>query len=389
MGKIKGARAPSSSFLFPPSLSLSHPFFSLRFQPSFSTHKNTQTGKKLYWNEYGVGGGTTQDGKNKAITAQQAAATPFFGVSGRYNRSRDPWTLFDPATPNPVRDYLRYFYGQTLNYASSRVSWSWRESFFFVGSFFERKKEEMKKNAHVFSSFRLSLFSSSLLPQIPLSSEGTAVDAPFETPDTQTLRQKKPALTPSLSLSLSFSTPPTKTTAATSAAALFGLGGGAATKEKTDTVYDFTVTGIDGNKVPLSKFKGKVLVIVNVASACGFTPQYSGFQELVAEYGRKGLEVLFFPCNQFGSQEPGSNADVKSFAAKQGFKGVMLAKVDVNGPSAEPLFQFMKQKQGGLLTSDIKWNFSKFLVDREGNVVGRYASTATPESLKKDIEKYL
>ena len=239
------------------------------------------------------------------------------------------------------------------------------------------------------TSLALSLFSSSLLPQIPLSSEGTAVDAPFETPDTQTLRQKKPALTPSLSLSLSFSTPPTKTTAATSAAALFGLGGGAATKEKTDTVYDFTVTGIDGNKVPLSKFKGKVLVIVNVASACGFTPQYSGFQELVAEYGRKGLEVLFFPCNQFGSQEPGSNADVKSFAAKQGFKGVMLAKVDVNGPSAEPLFQFMKQKQGGLLTSDIKWNFSKFLVDREGNVVGRYASTATPESLKKDIEMYL
>ena len=167
MGKIKGARAPSSSFLFPPSLSLSHPFFSLRFQPSFSTHKNTQTGKKLYWNEYGVGGGTTQDGKNKAITAQQAAATPFFGVSGRYNRSRDPWTLFDPATPNPVRDYLRYFYGQTLNYASSRVSWSWRESFFFVGSFFERKKEEMKKNAHVFSSFRLSLFSSSPSPLEP------------------------------------------------------------------------------------------------------------------------------------------------------------------------------------------------------------------------------
>ena len=120
-----------------------------------------------------------------------------------------------------------------------------------------------------------------------------------------------------------------------------------------------------------------------------FTPQYAGFQDLVAAYGRKGLEVLFFPCNQFGSQEPGSNADVKGFASKQGFKGVMMAKVDVNGASAEPLFQFMKQKQGGLLTSDIKWNFSKFLVDREGNVVGRYASTSTPESLRKDIEKYL
>jgi glutathione peroxidase len=177
--------------------------------------------------------------------------------------------------------------------------------------------------------------------------------------------------------------------ASTTATALFGLGGGAATKEKTDTVYDFTVTGIDGNKIPLSKYKGKVLVVVNVASACGFTPQYAGFQDLVSAYGKKGLEVLFFPCNQFGSQEPGSNADVKSFAAKQGFKGVMMAKVDVNGNSAEPLFQFMKQKQGGLLTSDIKWNFSKFLIDREGNVVGRYASTATPESLKKDIEKYL
>ena len=155
------------------------------------------------------------------------------------------------------------------------------------------------------------------------------------------------------------------------------------------SIYDFAAETLDGKPAQLGDFRDKVVLIVNTASKCGFTPQYAGFQDLVSAYGKKGLEVLFFPCNQFGSQEPGSNADVKSFAAKQGFKGVMLAKVDVNGPSAEPLFQFMKQKQGGLLTSDIKWNFSKFLVDREGNVVGRYASTATPESLKKDIEKYL
>lgn len=226
-------------------------------------------------------------------------------------------------------------------------------------------------------------------PRTIASSRGRATRVDVSVGNPKLLRTS--ALTPFPSLpSPPPNHPPTnQPPAATSAAALFGLGGGAATKEKTDTVYDFTVTGIDGNKVPLSKFKGKVLVIVNVASACGFTPQYAGFQELVAEYGKKGLEVLFFPCNQFGSQEPGSNADVKSFAAKQGFKGVMLAKVDVNGPSAEPLFQFMKSKKGGLLGDDIKWNFSKFLVDREGNVVGRYASTATPESLKKDIEKYL
>ena len=139
----KGARArlfPILSFFFSSLKNhFSPPFFV--FLLSSSTPINS-TGKKLYWNEYGVGGGTTQDGKNKAITAQQAAATPFFGMSGRYNRSRDPWTLFDPATPNPVRDYLRYFYGQTLNYASSRVR---KKSFFFLHFFFRKRKKNERK----------------------------------------------------------------------------------------------------------------------------------------------------------------------------------------------------------------------------------------------------
>ncbi|EFN52049.1 hypothetical protein CHLNCDRAFT_49115 [Chlorella variabilis] len=139
----------------------------------------------------------------------------------------------------------------------------------------------------------------------------------------------------------------------------------------------------------MDRYKGKVLLIINVASACGFTPQYTEMTELYNKYAAKGLEVLAFPCNQFGSQEPGSNSEIKSFAERKGFKGPMFAKTDVNGSEAEPLFTYLKNQQGGLLTSDIKWNFTKFLVDRSGNVVKRYGSTTTPMAIEADIKALL
>ena len=240
--------------------------------------------------------------------------------------------------------------------------------------------------------------------------------------------------------------------------ALFG-GGSAATAGKS--VYDFEVTSIDGRPIKFDRFKGKVLLIVNVASACGFTPQYDEMTELYNKYGRQGLEVLAFPCNQvcwrrsssvwrgrgdvcvcleggvnephqvswlhfaagthastltytrvhppphhltsaatppprptpvptqFGAQEPGSNSEIKSFAERKGFKGPMFAKIEVNGVNTEPLWAYLKNQQGGLLTSDIKWNFSKFLVDRTGKVVKRYGSTTAPLAIEADIKALL
>lgn len=163
---------------------------------------------------------------------------------------------------------------------------------------------------------------------------------------------------------------------------------GGATKV-ADGLYSMTAKDIDGKDVKLSAYKGKVLLVVNVASACGFTPQYKGLQELFSKYKSKGFEVLAFPCNQFGSQEAGDNAAIKSFAMRQGAQFKMMSKVDVNGGNADPVWDFLKSKQGGLLTSDIKWNFSKFLVDREGNVVKRYPSTTEPKDIAKDIESFL
>ncbi|PRW33989.1 glutathione peroxidase [Chlorella sorokiniana] len=166
--------------------------------------------------------------------------------------------------------------------------------------------------------------------------------------------------------------------------ALFG--GGAATK---GSIYDYSVKSIDGKDINMSQFKGKVLLIINVASACGFTPQYTEMTELQNKYNGQGLEVLAFPCNQFGAQEPGSNSEIKSFAERKGFKGPMFAKSDVNGPDALPLFGYLKSAQGGLLTADIKWNFTKFLVDRSGNVVKRYGSTTSPMQIESDIKALL
>lgn len=155
------------------------------------------------------------------------------------------------------------------------------------------------------------------------------------------------------------------------------------------SLYDFKVTSIDGKEVSMSQFKDKVLLIVNTASQCGFTPQYLDFVDLYGKYKSQGFEVLAFPCNQFGGQEPGSNSEIKSFASKKGATFPIFAKSDVNGPNALPLFKFLKDKQGGLLTSDIKWNFTKFLVDKNGNVVKRYASTATGAEIEKDIKALL
>lgn len=151
------------------------------------------------------------------------------------------------------------------------------------------------------------------------------------------------------------------------------------------TLHDFSTKDIDGNSVDMSKYKGKVLLVVNVASECGFTKQYAGLAELYDKYKNKGFEVLAFPCNQFGSQEPGSADQIKAFAKNKGASFQMFDKIDVNGDKADPLWQNLKSQQGGFLTSDIKWNFSKFLIDGEGKVAKRYGSTTTPEDIDKDV----
>ena len=155
-------------------------------------------------------------------------------------------------------------------------------------------------------------------------------------------------------------------------------------------VYDFTAQSLAGEEVPLKRFEGQVLLIVNTASACGFTPQYRGLEALQREYGPRGFSVLGFPCNQFGGQEPGDARQIEQFCATTyDVSFPMFAKIDVNGGQAHPLYSYLKNAKSGLLGSSIKWNFTKFLVDRSGRVVGRYAPTATPESLKREIEELL
>ena len=157
------------------------------------------------------------------------------------------------------------------------------------------------------------------------------------------------------------------------------------------SIYDFTATPVSGKPVPLKKFRNKVLLIVNTASACGFTPQFGGLEELHKTWGPKGLVVLGFPCNQFGNQDPGSNEEIASFCQlNYGVSFPMMAKVDVNGVDADPLFQWLCAEAPGLLGSKaIKWNFTKFLVGRDGQVIRRYAPTDTPKALAGDIEKAL
>ena len=155
-------------------------------------------------------------------------------------------------------------------------------------------------------------------------------------------------------------------------------------------IYDFTATTLAGEQHPLKTFDGQVLLIVNTASACGFTPQYRGLEALQKELGPRGFSVLGFPCNQFGNQEPGDASQIERFCeSNYQISFPMFAKIEVNGGNAHPLYQYLKQAKSGLLGSSIKWNFTKFLVDRSGTVVARHAPTATPERLKKEIEALL
>ena len=155
-------------------------------------------------------------------------------------------------------------------------------------------------------------------------------------------------------------------------------------------LYDFTATSLSGEEVPLKRFEGQVLLIVNTASACGFTPQYRGLEALHRAYAGRGFAVLGFPCNQFGAQEPGTAEEIGAFCAgKYDVSFPLFAKIDVNGADAHPLYRFLKGEKTGLLGSAIKWNFTKFLVDRTGHVVSRHAPITTPEALKKDIEALL
>ena len=157
------------------------------------------------------------------------------------------------------------------------------------------------------------------------------------------------------------------------------------------TVYDFEALSITGQPAQLASQRGKVLLIVNTASACGFTPQFAGLQSLWADYRERGLVILAFPSNEFGAQDPGSNGDIASFCQlNYGVSFPMMAKVKVNGADAHPLWQWLKAQAPGLLgTEGVKWNFTKFLVGKDGMVLKRYAPNDTPESLRKDIERAL
>ncbi|HEY9101283.1 glutathione peroxidase [Chitinimonas sp.] len=158
-----------------------------------------------------------------------------------------------------------------------------------------------------------------------------------------------------------------------------------------DTVYDFTANRLDGKAESLADYRGKVLLIVNTASECGFTPQYAGLEKLQQQYADRGLVVLGFPCNQFGSQEPGDAAQIGAFCEKNfGVSFPMFEKIDVNGDGAHPLYRHLKSSAKGLLgTEAIKWNFTKFLVDKRGHVVDRFAPTTKPEELTGQIEALL
>jgi glutathione peroxidase len=156
-------------------------------------------------------------------------------------------------------------------------------------------------------------------------------------------------------------------------------------------IYDFTAAAADGSPAPLADYRGKVLLIVNVASKCGFTPQYEGLEALYRKYADQGLVVLGFPCNQFGGQEPGDAAEIASFCTlTYDVTFPVLAKIDVNGPKADPLYDFLTHEKRGLLGSaGIKWNFTKFLVGRDGKVLERFAPADKPESLEGAVEKAL
>ncbi|MEZ5461714.1 glutathione peroxidase [Dokdonella sp.] len=157
------------------------------------------------------------------------------------------------------------------------------------------------------------------------------------------------------------------------------------------TAYDFSARDIDGKEQPLSKYKGEALLIVNVASKCGFTPQYAGLETIYQKYNKQGFEVLGFPCDQFGNQEPGDEAEIKNFCSlTYDVSFPMFAKINVNGSDTHPLYEWLKKQKSGLLgIGAIKWNFTKFLVDKQGSVIKRYAPTDKPEDIGKDVAKLL
>ncbi len=154
--------------------------------------------------------------------------------------------------------------------------------------------------------------------------------------------------------------------------------------------YDYSAVKITGGKISMEEYRDKVVLVVNTASRCGFTPQYKGLQSLYDEYKDKGFEILGFPCNQFAHQEPKSNAEISNFCSiNYGVTFTIFEKIEVNGDKTHPLYQFLKNEKTGILGSRIKWNFTKFLVDRKGQVTGRFAPQFNPEKLKPEIEKLL
>ena len=159
----------------------------------------------------------------------------------------------------------------------------------------------------------------------------------------------------------------------------------------TDTVYDFSCQAPGGDSRSLQDYQGKVLLVVNTASKCGFTPQFAGLEEMYKTYHDKGLEILGFPCNQFGKQDPGNNDEIMEFCQlNYGVSFPMFGKIEVNGAAADPLFKYLKKEAPGVLGSEgIKWNFTKFLIDASGKVVKRYAPKDTPKAIAKDIEKLI
>ncbi|MBQ7707093.1 MAG: glutathione peroxidase [Lachnospiraceae bacterium] len=153
--------------------------------------------------------------------------------------------------------------------------------------------------------------------------------------------------------------------------------------------YDFKAVKMNGQEVSMEEYKGKVVLVVNTASKCGFTPQFKGLQELYDKYHEQGLEILGFPCNQFAGQDPGENSQISEFCSlNYGVTFTMFEKINVNGDGAHPLYKFLKEEKHGLMKA-IKWNFEKFLIDREGNVVERFGSTKTPEAIEDNIKKLL
>lgn len=162
-------------------------------------------------------------------------------------------------------------------------------------------------------------------------------------------------------------------------------------RQNSGTLYSFSAALLDGRPLSLAEFRGRVLLIVNTASQCGFTPQYDALEQLYRSYRHRGFEVLGFPCNQFGQQEPGSAEDIGVFCQRNyGVSFPMFAKVDVNGPAAHPLYRFLKDRKPGLFgTKTIKWNFTKFLADRDGHIVGRFAPSTKPQELAVPIQQLL